>query len=87
MKINRITFLFPTLIEYTEKDTEKSVFVYLDRFKNEVLIPDESSINDVELFKVLAIKYINSQYKHVSPPKVPQEGFKAMNPDSFKEQF
>jgi hypothetical protein len=87
MKINGIKILFPVLISYTENDTEVSVFVYLDQFKKDIIIPDTSDINDIELFRKEALKFIETQYKVIKAPEVPKDGFKAIDPQGYKEKM
>lgn len=70
IEIQSVRLLLPATVLFKQDGEDVEVFVYIDQLQRNVIIPDETEINDVEEFKKQFSKFYNPK-KPVIIPKVP----------------
>jgi hypothetical protein len=86
IKIKSIRILLPALVEFSENDKEDIAFLYVDQVTNDILIPDSSLIEDVEIFKEKLQDYLKSKKREIITPQSPIRDIDKLKPEDFMER-
>lgn len=85
IEVKNMRVILPALVEFTQNGEERSVFVYLDQSKKDIVVPDASEIENIDEFKAAFVDYYNKKNPIAAKPVLPKDVFNKIDPTQFTE--